>query len=165
MEYAETLIHRLKEAYQTSVISETQLKEALDETYVAPMEQKIIVLKCQRKIVREDLEEEVPSYIKLEDVCASVIADKTISTISKQINKNFNQAAFRSAVIAYYNTESISAGFKDTEPNEAYCHLLGWSNIIINKEEHIVPKPLKIDGLIYNFGVGEVIFSDPRNGQ
>ena len=59
VEYAEKLMKGLKEARNDGILSEATYREALQEAdgYSLPKWQELIVLKRQKKIVKEDLEE------------------------------------------------------------------------------------------------------------
>jgi hypothetical protein len=125
------------------------------------LESELAVLKRQKKIIRDDLDESVPKHETVQDAYASVLCHKVMTASSKQKGKKFDQEQFRNAVSQYYETLRSQDGqrFK-------WCHVLRkWYQAQDVKAAHLVPKSLAGDELSYLFGVGEAILSDPRNGK
>ncbi|KAL8697688.1 MAG: hypothetical protein Q9201_007003 [Fulgogasparrea decipioides] len=167
IEYAHTLLKGIQESFDDKLIPENILQDAKQSIQYneARGERELVVLKRQRKIVKEDMEDLTPSFSTLEDAYTSVIVSKTLAAqANKKKGEIFDQCGFRASVIEYYNAGRRVA-VKDNEPyDEVFCHLTGWQDAKNIKAARIVPKSLKGDELSYLFGVGEVILSDPRNG-
>lgn len=113
------------------------------------------VLKRQRKLLEEDLEEEAsaakrqrladdePDVTFLERVYTNSIVPQVMGASAKQKKSKFDQSAFRKDVINFY-----AAGVGD----HTFCHLTGWSCGKIVKSAHLVPKSLSEEGVSYLFG-------------
>lgn len=117
------------------LILEKQYREAIHEVDVEtnPSEQEIVVLKRQKKIVAEDLEDQLPAYTKLEDAYASVIISKVMGAVAKQGKKKFKQSEFKSNVLEYYGASRIVGKGND---RQACCHLTGWQPDSLVKAAH-----------------------------
>ena len=127
------------------------------------------VLKRQRKIIEEDIEDEVehhkrergedqePDVSFLERAYTNTIVPRVMGASAKQRKSSkFDQKAFRTDVMEYYGAQHGDA---------TYCHLTGWHYSKAVKAAHLVPKSLNGDEVPYIFGVGELVLSDPRNGK
>ncbi|KAL9106771.1 MAG: hypothetical protein Q9187_008520 [Circinaria calcarea] len=122
----------------------------------------MVVLKRQKKIVKEDLEDEKPSHSKPEDAYACVIASKGMAPFGKQKKYKSNQSWFKSNAVQYYNASKVVDADEDPQ-TLLYCHLSGWHPEKYVTAAHIVPKSLQSEESSYLFGVGEAVLSDPRN--
>lgn len=164
LEYAKKLRLGLLNAFNQGLIPEKQYNETIQEVEVEsrPYEQEIVVLKRQKKIVTEDLQDQVPFHAKMEDVYASIITNKVMGAVVNRRKSRSNQSRLKAKVLEYYNAYKI---FGDPKSNDrdSYCHLTGWQHDTLIKAVHIVPKLLQSDELSYLFGVGEAVLSDPRN--
>ncbi|KAJ9208722.1 hypothetical protein C8Q69DRAFT_460581 [Paecilomyces variotii] len=127
-----------------------------------------LVLKRQRKILEEDIDDEISANIGashgeldkiMEIAYSSLVTDKVMaaSNLSTQGPKH-NQSKYRQAVIKYLSAK----------PHEGlvWCHILGRhipSRLTI--AAHIVPKSLESEQLSYLFGASDLRVSmDRRNG-
>lgn len=165
IKYVDEMRKGLKEAFDDGNLPVSQYKEALTEVknYCKPKESEIIVLKRQKKLIMDDLEEIVPSHARLEDAYANIIMNKVMTATAKQKKKNYNQSAFKKGVIAFYGAEQDSEN--DGDIDSLWCHLTGWQALADVKAAHIVPKSLESNELSYLFGAGEVSLSDANNGM
>lgn len=165
-EFAEQLRFGLSDARDQGLIPEAQYQEAIREVEVdsRPCEQEIVILKRQKKIITEDLQEKLPSHSKLEDAYASLITAKVMGAMAKQAKSKFDQSGFKSKVLEYYEASRVVGDPADND-RDSFCHLTGWHHHSQVKASHIVPKSLQSDELSYLFGVGEAVLSDPRNGM
>lgn len=128
-----------------------------------------LVLKRQRKILEEDIDDEISANIGashgeldkiMEIAYSSLVTDKVMaaSNLSTQGPKH-NQSKYRQAVIKYLSAK----------PHEGlvWCHILGRhipSRLTI--AAHIVPKSLESEQLSYLFGASDLRVSmDRRNGE
>ena len=166
LEYVQRLRAGLLDAWKSGLIPEAQYKEAIADVEAnnRPREQEIVVLKRQKKIVTEDLEDQAPSYVKLEDAYASVITNRVMSAVAKRKKNSFNQSKFKADVFAFYQATKM-VGEPEHQDKLSYCHLTGWYLDQDVKAAHIVPKSLQSEEVSYLFGVGEAMLSDPRNGM
>ena len=125
------------------------------------------VLKRQRKLLEEDLEEETsiakrqrlahdePDITFLERAYTDSIVPRVMGASAKQKKSKFNQSAFRKDVIDFYQ-----AGHGD----QVFCHLTGWWYAKMVKAAHLVPKSLSEEEVSYLFGAKQLVLSDARNG-
>lgn len=166
LKFAEQLRLGLSDALNQGLIPEAQYHEAIKEVEVdsRPCEQEIVILKRQKKIITEDLQDKAPSHSKLEDAYASLITNKVMGAMAKQTKRNFDQSGFKSKVLEYYEATRVVGDPADND-RDLFCHLTGWHHHSLVKASHIVPKSLQSDELSYLFGVGEAVLSDPRNGM
>jgi hypothetical protein len=130
------------------------------------------VLKRQRGVIQEDLEEEIdsskryraegnePDISFLERAYTDTIVPRVMGASAKQKKSNFHHSGFREDALKYYNAVDKEGGNKI-----AYCHLTGWWNADMVKVAHLVPKSLSGEEVSYLFGVGEIVLSDPRNSK
>lgn len=125
------------------------------------------VLKRQRKILEEDLEEETsiakrqrlahdePDITFLERAYTDSIVPRVMGASAKQKKSDYDQSAFRKDVINFYG-----AGDGDY----AFCHLTGWWDRKVVKAAYLVPKSLSEKEVSYLFGTKQLILSDAKNG-
>jgi hypothetical protein len=130
------------------------------------------VLKRQRGVIQEDLEEEVDSSKRyrtegnepdigfLERAYTDTIVPRVMGASAKQKKSNSHHSQFREDVLKYYDAVDQQGGNRT-----AYCHLTGWWNAEMVKVAHLVPKSLSGEEVSYLFGVGEIVLSDPRNSM
>lgn len=67
----------------------TNASEILEQSS-KPNEREIVVLKQQKKLIKDDLEEILPSNVRLEDAYAKLIMNKVMAASSKQKKKRYN---------------------------------------------------------------------------
>lgn len=84
-------------------------KELLDEIKssrkrMRPLESELVVLKRQKKIIQDDLDELLPTSQTMVDAYSSVLCHKVMSAWGKQKNRKFDQEAFRKGVLEFYET-------------------------------------------------------------
>lgn len=128
-----------------------------------PTEEEIVVLKRQRKMVEEDIEDEMPQRQDLEAAYASVLSAKVISATAKQSKSDFDQSEFKKDVVKYCGARKMDE--TDGKRPLTYCHLSGWWDKNQVKAAHLVRKSLQSEELAYLFGVGEVVLLEARNGK
>ena len=165
IEYVDEMRKGLKEAFDDGNLPASQYKDAIEdvEKYSKPKEREIVVLKRQKKLIKDDLEENLPSHTRLEDAYANIIMNKVMAATAKLKKKRYNQSAFKKGVIIFYGAERDSEN--DGEIDSLWCHLTGWQALADVKAAHIVPKSLESNELSYLFGAGEVMLSDANNGM
>lgn len=132
--------------------------------------QVIRVVKQQRRLIIEDLDEEVASKRQridgpsdqglLERAYRDTIIARVLGATAKQKSNKFDQRAFKKAVHAYYGIhEHCPSGF-------SHCHILNMtlpeSSI---KAAHLVPKSMTREELSHLFGVEDAVLADPRNDK
>ena len=164
IEYIDEMRKGLKEAFDDGNLPASQYNEAIEdvEKYSKPKEHEMVMLKRQKKLIKDDLEENVPLHARLEDAYADIIMNKITTATAKQKKKKHNQNAFKRAVIAFYGAERDSEN--DGDIDSLWCHLTGWQALADVKAAHIVPKSLESTELSYLLGAGEVMLSDANNG-
>ena len=164
LDYSETLRQALSESYKEGHLSEEQYREACRDlkSDVAPREDELVVLKRQKKVIEDDMQDELPAYRTLEDAYTASLVGKIMGACGKVKKSKFDQTRFRSDALERYNAKSRN---EETGEELAWCHLIGWCGAKRVKAAHIVPKTLESDSLAYLFGVGEAKLSDPRNGE
>ncbi|WEW59460.1 hypothetical protein PRK78_004934 [Emydomyces testavorans] len=162
LEYIQHYNDALKQSIRAENINKKRAHEELDELRGARLDlgQEALVLKRQRKIIAEDLEDELPRHETISQAYLTTIVDKTMSACAKQKKVRFRQTEFKKCVTSYLAASKIEGG-----DEYIWCHVQGdWQPAKTTKTAHIVPKSLTSDELSYFFGVGEVILSDRRNG-
>jgi hypothetical protein len=131
------------------------------ESEVVQKERELVILKRQKKIISDDIDEVLPHYSTMDRAYSSILTTKIMSATAKQGKKKpYDQCAFGKSVLSFY-----SATRGDGEGHEKYCHVLGWFNAKDVRCAHIVPKSLESDELGYLYGVREAVISEPRNGM
>jgi hypothetical protein len=163
LEYVGTMRNGLKEAYQNGALGKAAYNEAmvdLDGGRRAKQEE-LIVHKRQKKILTEDLEEQLPSYDNMETAYTNVLVNKVMLANAKQKKSKFERSKFRSAVDNFYNSKKVLNGLQ-----LGWCHALGrWITHKGVKAAHLAAKSLDGRDLAYLFGVGEAVLMDPTNGK
>lgn len=91
-----------------------------------------------------------PSTEFMERAYGAVMVPRIMAN-AKQ-NRKFNKTKFRSEVIQFYNADG-------------WCHISGGQDDKYIRAAHLVPKCLRGDELTHLFGAGEVVLSDPSNGE
>ena len=164
IEYIDEMRKGLNGAFDDGNLPVLQYTEAIEdvEKYSKLKERELVMLKRQKKSIKDDLEENVPSHARLEDAYANIIMNKVMTAAAKQKKKKYNQSAFKKRVIAFYGAERDSEN--DGDIDSLWCHLTGWQALADVKAAHIVPKSLESTELSYLFGAGEVMLSDANNG-
>ena len=164
LEYFQKLRDFLTEAYKDGFLAQQHYDEAMSDVNITDRagEKEMVVLKRQKKIVMEDLDDEIPSHSKLEDAYASVITSKVMAASGKQKKKRFDQSHFKSDVVQFFKASKIVNADEDPQVL-LYCHLSGWHPEKSVKAAHIVPESLQSEEISYLFGVGEAVLSNPRN--
>ena len=164
IEYADEMRKGLKEALEDGNLHAQQYKEAIEdvEKYKKPKGREIVILKRQKKLIKDDLDEALPLHTKLEDAYANILMNKVMAATAKSKKNKYDQSVFKKLVFAYYGAERDS--LDDGKIDESWCHLTGWHPARNIKTAHIVPKSLESSELSYLFGAGEVMLSDVTNG-
>ena len=170
MDYLKTYQEGLHVAHTGEKITSEQFQTEMGTVLgnFCSVNKNLRVLKRQRKIIEEDIEDEVehhkrergedqePDVSFLERAYTNTIVPRVMGASAKQRKSKFDQKAFRTDVMEYYGAQHGEA---------AYCHLTGWHYSKAVKAAHLVPKSLNGDEVSYIFGVGELVLSDPRNGK
>ena len=130
----------------------------------------INVLKRQKKVLAEDLEEQIalkkqrvqdpPDEALLERAYRDTIIPRVMSASAKRPASAFDQSAFKVAVRRYYGIDT------QCSKRMSYCHVLG--EILpatLVKVAHLVPKSLTQDEVSHLFGGEHAVATDPRNGR
>ena len=140
-------------------------KEAIEdvEKYSRSKKREIVILKRQKKLIKNDLEENIPLHARLEDAYANIIVNKLTAASAKHKRKSCSRAIFKRDMIFFYGAERDS--LNDGEIDLVWCHLTGWQAFSSVKTAHTVPKSLESNELSYLFGAGEVMLSDANNGM
>lgn len=159
-----------QEARVNEQMSQDDLQDALKIVLseYKPHSDSINVLKRQRRIIEEDLADNVaskrardetnePDIGLLERSFAEIMVAR-VMTASKQKKSTFKQSRFRKSVVDYYDADG-GGGL-------AWCHLTGWHASSAVKAAHLVPKCLSSPELSGLFGVDDLDISyNPRNGK
>ena len=164
LEYLRTYKSGLQAAHAETSEFTDQIAPVMDEFTGICGELK--VLKRQRKILEEDLEEEAsaakrqrmadePGVTFLERVYTDSIMPRVIGASAKQKKSEYDQSAFRKDVINFYGTGN---------GDHAFCHLTGWWDRKVVKAAYLVPKSLSEEEVSYLFGTKQLILSDAKNG-
>lgn len=158
------------EARRQRVIAEDEYKEAIGKTdmELAAAERELVVIRRQKKIILEDMDEAMPKHETIGEAYADTITSRIMAATghqkrsSQQKNgRSSDQKAFRQDVFKYYGAKRET----DDGSIKKFCHLTGWTGGELVKCAHIVPKSLDSDELAYLFGVRETMLSEPRNGK
>lgn len=141
-------------------LDEASMRQELKDlaTRASPLDKELRVVKRQRKILEEDLAEELPYYDDVATAYAKILNEKTMAASAKPEKwKKFDRKQFRRDILEFYGAERNNG-------SEVYCHVLGWRISEQVKAAHLVPRSLQGEELSYLFGVGEMVVSDKRNG-
>lgn len=140
----------------------------------AKLVEELGLLRKHRKILTEDMEEEVenagkksrkdePAIDFYERAYAETILPRVIGASAKQRKQSFKPSIFKQNVLEAYNAFSSECGLKT-----AWCHLSReWIDSDDVKAAHLMPKSLSRREVGYLFGVEEVpdnFFYDWRLG-
>ena len=166
IEYTNMIVKALKEATNEGILTREQCRDALVdlEKYMTLKTEEILVLKRQKKILKEDFHEIAPKCSTLEDAYICSIMHKTMAATANTKKSKFDQSALKTKSIGFYlggrqDYETVGSGPYD----ELFCHLTGWFLYRDVKAAHIVPKSLQSDELTYLFGVSDIVLDEPRN--
>lgn len=175
IDYIQSYRDGLHEALSAEKLAEEDYRNEFNCVFgeLQPRRQELRVLKRQKKIIQEDLEDDFvakkryrgpddePDIGLLERAYTSTIVSRVMSATAKQKKRSFDQSAFKKDVLAYYGAGKIEGNYR-----LAFCHVVGaWFAHDDVKAAHLVPKSLSGAELSYLFGVGELILSDKRNGK
>ena len=172
LDYMKSYKEGLHEAKCSEKLDRHRHQEELDRVLAnyQPRSEELKILKRQRRIVHDDLEDEIagskrpreegndPDVGFLERAYTNAIVPRIMSATSKQKKSKFRQSEFKRAVLDYY-------GARDEGCESIWCHLTGWREPEMVKAAHLVPKSLSGEEISYLFGVGEIVLYDPRNGK
>lgn len=154
----------LNDAKRRRDMTDIDFREAMGETEtdLVAAERELVVIKRQKKVILDDMDEVLPRYHTVGEAYTETITTSVMAVTSQQKKDGpSHQKTFRQGVIKYYGAER-----EDDEGNiQKYCHLTGWLNPKFIKCAHIVPKSLASDELAYLFGVRETMLTEPRNGK
>lgn len=169
LDYLRMYLHGLQATHAAGSLQDSeftdQIGPVLDE--FTRISSELRVLKRQRKLLEEDLEEEAsvakhqllahvePDITFLERAYTNSIIPRVMGVSAKQKRSKFDQSAFRKDVINFYG-----AGDGD----HVFCHLTGWSYRKVIKAANLVPKSLSQEEISYLFGAKQIVLSDPKNG-
>ncbi|KAJ5826325.1 hypothetical protein N7474_003463 [Penicillium riverlandense] len=128
------------------------------------------ILKRQRKMLEEDLEEEValkrqrlcdpPDEGLLERAYRDTIIPRVMGASAKQGARPFKQSQFKVAVNEHYDIAT------KCQKGTSYCHVLGlFLPASTVKAAHLVPKSMTQEELAPLFGGEHDVLADPRNGK
>ena len=92
IKYVDEMRKGLREVFDDGSLPVSQYTEAIEEVekFSKPKENEIVVLKRQKKLIKDDLEENVPSHARLEDAYASIIMNKVMAATAKPKKKHYN---------------------------------------------------------------------------
>ncbi|KAJ5922096.1 hypothetical protein N7516_009799 [Penicillium verrucosum] len=129
----------------------------------------IQVLKTQRPLIIEDIDEEVSAKRQriegpvdqslLEHAYRDAMISRVLGASAKQKGPKFDQSRFRKEVYTYYGVN------EHCRPGFGWCHVLG--TILPEKHiktAHLVPKSMTSKEISHLFGVSDGVLGDPRNG-
>jgi len=123
-------------------------------------QEELIVHKRQKKVLADDMEEQLPRYNSMETAYANVLVNKVMSANGKQKKSKFERSKFRAAVDKHYDSQMAENGV-----SLGWCHALGrWFSHSSVKAAHLAARSLDGHDLSYLFGVGEAVLMDPANG-
>lgn len=158
------LIEALRDAKKRKVVAEDDLAKTMKKTEedIAKAERELVIVKRQKKVIIDDLDETLPNFDSIKSAYAATMTSRVMAATCRQKKgKAFDQKGFAQGVLEYYGAKRS----RDGGGSEKYCHLTGWHDAEYVKCAHIVPKSLESDELAYLFGVREAVLSDQRNGK
>ena len=135
------------------IVSALKDLEHKDESWKKEM----IIIKRQRKLIEDDMEEE-GVHKTVEEAYAQSMMNRVLVAAGKATKVKFDQTGFRKSVLEYYNA-------LDEETSFVHCPLTGWCHPKDVKAAHLVPKSFQSEEIAYLFGAGEIALTDPRNGM
>lgn len=156
-------------SFRAKEITEKQYEDGLDELQkeLGQLDKEESVLKRQRKLLEEDIEDEMPLYSDLDEAYRRILITKVAAASGKQPKREhkFDKSRFRRQVKRFYGSErEILDGEDPVE--ESFCVLFGWLPLGSSSAAHLVPKSLDSGELQYLFGVNDTsMLSDPRVGM
>lgn len=128
------------------------------------------VLKRQKKVLTEDLQEEMaikkkrsntsPDEGLLRRAYRDTIVPRVMGAVTKVAERKFNQRRFKKGVEKHYGIrEHCPKGY-------SWCHVLGrYEPAATVKAAHLVPKSLTDDEVAHLFGGEHKVQCDPQNGK
>lgn len=170
IDHIQTYKDGLVEAHAMQKLEKKELLEALRavEDVQNRLKEEFVVLKRQRKIIEEDIEERL-SIENIEKAYIITISSQVrLRQEQNQTNRfqtKTTQRFFQSVVETRYDVVKYDRYF--TPPLKMlYCMVTKrWWPFSEVKAVNIVPKLLQSEELSYLFGAGDVPLSDPRNGK
>ncbi|EEQ27458.1 hypothetical protein McanMca71_006359 [Microsporum canis] len=160
IEDCKTAIHGLSHLRRLPplVASERLKSLALAST---PLNDEIRVIKRQRRLIQEDMEEAMPRYKDLESAYIDAMVSKVATASGNQSKYKFKANKFRVAVEEFYEASKMEGA--DEFKKLAHCHVLGWFLSKDVRAAHLVPKSLDECSVAHLFGAGTITIDDPRN--
>ena len=172
LEYIQCVRDSLNEAKQTRRISHDAFQREIQPFLKSfrTSSASIQVLKTQRPLIIEDIDEEVSAKRQrieglvdqslLEHAYRDAIISRVLGASAKQKGPKIDQPAFKKGVYAYYGVN------EHCRPGFGWCHVLGTvlpqKNI---KAAHLIPKSMTSKEVSHLFGVNDGVFGDPRNSE
>jgi hypothetical protein len=156
------------ESFRAKQITEKQHQEGLQDLQnkLTELKNEESVLKKQRKLLEEDVTDEMPLYSDVDEAYRNILLSKVAGASGKQSRQQhkFDKSTFRRKVKDFYgSSREISVG--TTTEYESFCVLFGWLPQGSTAAAHLVPKSLNSRELQYLFGVDDdSMLSDPRVG-
>lgn len=154
------------ETLYTKQVTEKQYLDKLQnlENTLKNFKKERSFLDKQRRLLEEDLAEQMPLCPDIDEAYKNIIRSKIIVTPYKQ-PRRFNNSTFFGAVTRFYDSRRrIRHG--NSVKEEYFCALFGWLHQRAMPTPYLVPKSLNSEELLYLFGVGDdSMFSDPRIGK
>ena len=91
IDYSTEIRRGLKEAFDDGNLPASQYRDAVEviDKDVKPKENELVVLKRQKKLVRNHMDENLPSHVRLEDAYANVIMNKVMAATAKLEKKKY----------------------------------------------------------------------------
>jgi hypothetical protein len=166
LEYVRCVRDGLNEVRQTEKISQDtfqrEIQPFLKSFRLSSLT--IQVLKAQRPLIIEDIDEEVSAKRQRiegpvdQSLLEHAYYDAIISRVLK--GPKFNQSTFKKEVYTYYGVN------KHCHPGFGWCHVLGTvlpqKNI---KAAYLIPKSMTSKEVSHLFGVSDGVLDDPRNSK
>ncbi|KAJ5963987.1 uncharacterized protein N7479_003863, partial [Penicillium vulpinum] len=172
LEYMRCVQDGLNEARQTEKISHNAFQREIQPSLKSfrSSSSTIQVLKAQRPLIIEDIDEEVSvkrqriegpvDQSLLEHAYRDAIISRVLGASAKQKGPKFDLSTFKREVYTYYGVN------EHCHPGFGWCHVLDTvfrqKNI---KAAHLVPKSTTSKEVSQLFGVSDGVLDDPRNGK
>ena len=172
LEYMRCVRGGLNEARQTEEISHDVFQREIQHFLKSfrSSSSTIQVLKTQRPLIIEDIDEEVSAkrhriegpvdQSPLEHAYRDAMISRVLGASAKQKGPKFDQSRFKKEVYTYYGVN------EHCRPGFGWCHVLG--TILPEKHikaAHLVPKSMTSKEISHLFGVSDGVLGDPRNGK
>jgi hypothetical protein len=157
------------ESFRAKQITEKQHQDGLQDLQnkLTESENEESVLKKQRKLLEEDITDEMPLYSDIDKAYRNILLSKVAAASDNQSRPQhkFDKSIFRRRVKQFYGcSREIAIGGKETM-DESFCVLFGWLPQGSTSAAHLVPKSLNSGEVQYLFGVDDnSMLSDPRVG-